>query len=67
MNSLRKYQREMLQEAKLGMAPLHLLNDMALFYPVNLAQFLTGDDNNNTSMEPSNYMAADCEKCLLLA
>ena len=47
MTSLRKYQREMLQEAKLGMAPLHLLNDRALFYPVSLAQFLIDDDKEN--------------------
>jgi hypothetical protein len=34
----------MLQGSKLGREPLHLLNDLASFYPVNLAQFLTGDD-----------------------
>lgn len=35
----------MLQGSKLGREPLHLLNDLASFYPVCLAQFLTGDDN----------------------
>ena len=34
----------MLQGSKHGREPLHLLNALALFYPVNLAQFLTGDD-----------------------
>ena len=34
----------MLQGSKLGREPLHLLNDLASFYPVNVAQFLAGDD-----------------------
>jgi len=34
----------MLQGSKLGREPLHLLNDLASFYPGNVAQFLAGDD-----------------------
>jgi len=36
----------MLQGSKLGRELLRLLNDMASFYPLRLAQFLTGGNNS---------------------
>jgi hypothetical protein len=39
----------MLQGSKLGRELLHLLNALASFYPVYLAQFQAGDDNPGLS------------------
>jgi len=37
----------MLQGSKLGTEQLHLLNDLDLFYPLYMAQFLAADDNKD--------------------
>ena len=42
----------MLQGSKLGRKQLHLLNDLALVYPVRLAQFLAGDDTSFACLPP---------------
>jgi len=56
----------MLQGSKLGREPLHLLNDLASFYPVKLAQFLTGGNTQATNRLKSELKKYTAPAILIL-